>query len=394
MKAYRALFIAALSAACVSCLHDPSAYEGGTSAGTSASSTADFGTIYPVDGGKQICNPSVSSDTVNYPASMLWLNFSGSLSVKDAPVGYTTSGVAEHDRLTVSDTAGKVLWFVLRDSVPGAECQFQDPEWSASPDYIVALGGRVAKGAKSCDDAIDYGILAFRMSDKNKKPYWFYKDSISELATPHLWVGSASAAVDSSDSLGTFFGTDSVKLVYVSEDDKVIFVDFANGGKRVTLPRPSGRSGWMMDSPLISPDGKWITYNILEDSFTWESYIQELAANSTPVKIPTDSTTSLEPVQPHWWQFGSRLFVVWAEFPSGNAWLNKADLTNASAQDGSVGRTCMREVKLTAGAPMDIAVEWTGAVREIASVPFTGGRSPDGHFLATGTNNGYLLMLP
>ena len=67
---------------------------------------------------------------------------------------------------------------------------------------------------------------------------------------------------------------------------------------------------------------------------------------------------------------------------------------NASAQDGSVGRTCMREVKLTAGAPMDIAVEWTGAVREIASVPFTGGRSPDGHFLATGTNNGYLLMLP
>src|SRR5574344_2186759 len=363
MKAYRALFIAALSAACVSCLHDPSAYEGGTPSVTSASSTADFGTVYPVDGGKQICNPSVSSDTVNYPASMLWLNFSGSLSVKDAPVGSTTSGVAEHDRLTVSDTAGQA-------------------------------GGRVAKGAKSCDDASDYGILAFRMSDKNKKPYWFYKDAISELATPHLWVGSASAAVDSSDSLGTVVGTDSVKLVYVSEDDKVIFVDFANGGKRVTLPRPSGRSGWMMDSPLISPDGKWITYNILEDSFTWESYIQELAANSTPVKIPADSTTSLEPVQPHWWQFGSRLFVVWAEFPSGNAWLNKADLTNASAQDGSVGRTCMREVKLTAGAPMDIAVEWTGAVREIASVPFTGGRSPDGHFLATGTNNGYLLMLP
>ena len=41
-----------------------------------------------------------------------------------------------------------------------------------------------------------------------------------------------------------------------------------------------------------------------------------------------------------------------------------------------------------------MAVEWKGSVREIAKVPMTGGRSPDGHFMATGTNYGYILELP
>ena len=54
----------------------------------------------------------------------------------------------------------------------------------------------------------------------------------------------------------------------------------------------------------------------------------------------------------------------------------------------------MREIRLTAGAPADIAFEWVGDVRQIAPVPMIGGRSPDGRFLATGTNYGFLLELP
>ena len=85
---------------------------------------------------------------------------------------------------------------------------------------------------------------------------------------------------------------------------------------------------------------------------------------------------------------------MWTEFPQGSQMLNKNDLTQESVQDGSVGRTVMREVRLNAGAPSDLAVEWVGDVREIASIPMIGGRSPDGRFLATGTNYGYLLELP
>ena len=63
-------------------------------------------------------------------------------------------------------------------------------------------------------------------------------------------------------------------------------------------------------------------------------------------------------------------------------------------QDGSAGRTAMREIKLSAGAPNDLAVEWVGDVRQVAPVPMIGGRSPDAKFLATGTNYGFLLELP
>ena len=54
----------------------------------------------------------------------------------------------------------------------------------------------------------------------------------------------------------------------------------------------------------------------------------------------------------------------------------------------------MREISVTAGAPNDVALAWNGDVREIAPIPLIGGRSPDGHFIASGTNNGYLLYIP
>jgi hypothetical protein len=325
---------------------------------------------------------------------MLWLNFGGTLKVTPPDSGFTTSGVIQHDRLTISDTSGKVLWYMMRDTAAG-ECQFQDPEWSTHADYAVALRAYDLDGKKACEN-LDYGIFAVRMSDS--KRFWFYDKNIIETASPHLWVSpDASVDEDAADStVEGFFGTDKVRLTYVDGDDKIVFVDFANGGldKAKTLARPSGKSGWSIDAPMISPDGNFIVYNVLENPTTWEAYIQELSANSSPVKIERGQNSLSEPAQPHWFSFGGRLFVVWTEFPQGSQMLNKNDLTQESVQDGSVGRTVMREVRLNAGAPSDLAVEWVGDVREIASIPMIGGRSPDGRFLATGTNYGYLLELP
>ena len=36
--------------------------------------TSEVTGLFSVNDGKQICNPSMSQDTVDYPASMLWLN--------------------------------------------------------------------------------------------------------------------------------------------------------------------------------------------------------------------------------------------------------------------------------------------------------------------------------
>jgi hypothetical protein len=87
-----------------------------------------------------------------------------------------------------------------------------------------------------------------------------------------------------------------------------------------------------------------------------------------------------------------KLFVVWSEFPAGSQMLNKNDLTQSSVQDGSVGRTVMRRVHWF--GTDDESIVWDGDGVEIAPVPMTGGMTPDGKFLATGTNKAYLLKLP
>lgn len=365
--------------------------------------SSEMGTIFPINVDKQICNPSVTQDTVNYPGAMLWLNFGKTLNViaPDTIYNVTTNKVKRviaHDRLTVSDTAGRVLWYVMRDE-EGGDCVFQDPEWSTHPNYIMSLRAFDVSGNGSCADEenFDYGIISIRMSDK--KRFTFYSKNQSQFSTPHLWVDPSVSAPDTSfqdTTLKGFFGTENVRLVFVDPSNNIIFRDFANGGKEVKLKLPQGHKGKMMDSPLISPDGNFIVYNAVDqaDGTIWNAYIQELSANSSPVEIKKEEGMMSAPAQPHWFKYGNRLFVVWAEFAPEKQMLNTDDFTKASAQNKSVGRTVMREISLAVGAPADLAVEWIGSIRELAAVPMTGGRSPDGKFLATGTNNGYMIELP
>ena len=383
------------SALLVAC-YTPEPFEAETVGSSASNQESDIGIMFPVNTMQQICNPSVTQDTVNFPASMLWLNFGSDLIVTRPDSEYTVSKavVEQHDRLTISDTAGKVLWYMMRDTAAG-ECQFQDPEWSTHPDYAVSLRGYDVDGKKSCMN-LDFGMFAVRFSDSKK--FWFFDKDLPEDASPHLWVKpGATVAEDADDStVEGFFGTDEVRLVYVDDGNKIVFADFANGGlkKAKKLKKPAGESNLMVDAPMISPDGKFVVYNVVENSRAWEAYIQELSATSVPVKIERRQGATSDPAQPHWFEYNGRLFIVWTEFPSGEPMLSRNDLREESAQDGSVGRTVMREIRLVAGAPADLAFEWVGDVREIASVPMIGGRSPDGKFLATGTNYGFLLELP
>lgn|SRR5690554_199414 len=381
-----------------SCIYEPEAFEAVTK-NESTTSRAEFGTVYPVNPGKQICNPSISNDTLHYPASLLWLNFSGTLSLKDAPKGYNLSQVLQHDRLTISDTAGKVLWYVKHDSM-GVQCQFQDPEWSTHPDFIVALAGFDSKNSNSCNN-IDYGIMAIHL--QSKKSIWLASKKIIEEAFPHLWIHpEADLRLDSLDSAPTFqdsvqrfFKNTQVKLSYVTEDQKIAYVDYSKDTVTRYLQKPTNRHSWFVNSPLISPDGLWITYNLMSNSYTWENYIQEISPHSEAILVPFEAPMLSHGAEPHWWQFRDKLYLLWAEFPSGSTMLNKADFMNPSIYDASVGRTAMREVQLLAGnLPLDMAVQWGSEIKELAKIPMTGGRSPDGRFLATGTNNGYLLQLP
>jgi hypothetical protein len=399
------LFLGLLSLTLIACYSpDPFVADDSENSGSSSEETA-IGKLFPVDGNgnnaEQTCNPSVSQDTVNFPASMLWLNFD-KLNVKKHDAGYSVTNVRQHDRLTVSDTANNVKWYLMRDLSKG-ECQFQDPEWSTHADYIVALRGKRFNSNQSCSDALDYGVFAVRTSDKKK--FWFKEEGVIETATPHLWVDpsapKASADGDASTVEG-FFGTNNVRLTYVDGDNNssqhIVFIDFANGGKEkaIKLNKPADRGDWKIDSPLISPDGNFVVYNMTmqSDEKTWEAYVQELSKDSKPVKIERTKDMMSEPAQPHWFEFNGRLFVLWTEFPQGKKMENRNHLENENVQDGSAGRTVMREIRLTAGAPADLAVEWVGENKKIAPIPMIGGRSPDGKFLSTGYKYAYLLKLP
>ena len=381
-----------LALSLVAC-YSPEPFEAEYSDDSSNKNTSsEMGKIFSVNGGKQTCNPSASQDTVNYPASMLWLNFSGTLNVKNPDSNFTVTKVLQHDRLTVSDTANKVKWYLMRD-ISAGECQFQDPEWSTHPNFIVALRGYDVDGSKSCEN-LDYGIFAVRMSDKKK--FWFKKTGIPEEATPHLWVNSDAKPEKDGDpsTLEGFFGTGDVILTYVDENQNIQVVDYVHGSKgkpkTFKLKKPSNRKNWKIDSPLISPfESGFVVYNMYENSTTWEAYIQYIDEKSEPIKIERTKDMMSEPAQPHWYYSGSSFYVVWSEFPAGSQMLNKNDLTKSSVQGGSVGRTVKRSLYIDPDTVM-----WYSDNVEIAPVPMTGGITPDGKFLATGTNPAYLLKLP
>ena len=396
------LFLGLLSLTLFAC-YSPDPFNAETTEVSESDKISAIGKIYPVNKDKQVCNPSVSQDMVNYPASMLWLNFGVKLNVNAPDSVYTlrqADGLDVHDRLTVVDTANNVKWYLMRDLSKG-ECQFQDPEWSTHPDYIVSLRGQNFDGGKGCPDVLDYGIFAVRTADKAK--FWFFDKGIIETATPHLWVNPTAKFKKDGDAstVEGFFGTNNVRLTYVDGDNNssqhIVFIDFANGGKEkaIKLKKPKDRSDWGVESPMISPDGNFVVYAMEKNASTWESYIQELSEDAEPIKIERTKDMVSDPSQPHWFEFGGRLFVLWTEFAStGGGYFNIIDLNESSAQDGSVGRTVMREIRLTAGAPKDIFMEWVGGNIELAPIPMIGGRTPDGKFLATGYKYAYLLKLP
>ena len=110
----------------------------------------------------------------------------------------------------------------------------------------------------------------------------------------------AEAPEDGDDStIEGFFGTKNVRLTYIEGEQypqrKIVFVDYANGGKAVRLKKPSDRENWNIDSPLISPDGKFVVYNMKKSENTWEAYVQELSENSKAVKI--ELTNKLNKIQ-------------------------------------------------------------------------------------------------
>jgi hypothetical protein len=355
------------------------------------------GTIFSVNRSCQICNPSIGPEGV-FSGCMLWLNFGGDLNVKvpATMAGYTTdrANVRQHDRLTISDTTNTVRWYIMRDAL-GVSGQIQDPEWSTDKDYVICLG----------DDKNDnvWSGHVVRLSDKAHVKV--SDGNMVETSTPHLWIAPSAIQVKNvstplySDARGgfadaaaihAFFGTDSVKIVYAVKQNGLTlrFIDFCTPDpKPVQLQKPEGRSTWDVESPLISPDGRWVVFNCIGQG-VYESYIQRLDEHAMPILLANNAA------DPHWWihpEFKTT-HIVYAMINGG--YFTIEDYSDPSLSNGLIGSTYKQEIRIASSKlPAHASFAPVGEPENIASLPFKGGLSHDGKYLCTGYGYGFILSL-
>jgi hypothetical protein len=286
--------------------------------------------MYKINGDNQTCNPSPAGEDM-FADCMAWLNLKNVL-VNETPSGFSTDGMYEHDRIIVSDTNNNVVWYLMADAIDDQDegLEIQDPEWGAHPystawnsgdvtGYMAFLGEDRVKepGGNKYEELWDGYIV--RMADKVLLR--FANDKFNGNETPHIWVGTppsqayaadASPSIDEANSIAnedgtiallddaakirSFFGTDSVKLVW-ADDNGIQYIDYSAGASVQSLDVPDS-AGFGYDSPLISPDGEWVAYNFVQGVDPCIAVVQKLSAGSTPVYVDTDVNTC----EPHWWK--------------------------------------------------------------------------------------------
>ncbi|MCP4923496.1 MAG: hypothetical protein GY915_05635, partial [bacterium] len=85
--------------------------------------------------------------------------------------------------------------------------------------------------------------------------------------------------------------------------------------------------------------------------------------------------------------------LVWAEIEGD--YFVKSEFTSSSEEEAGLGRTLKRKINLgDAMGPQHQYFSWGEDTEVLLNLPFKGGLSPNGYFLATGYSNAYLAKLP
>ncbi|MCX7727502.1 MAG: hypothetical protein N2053_11725, partial [Chitinispirillaceae bacterium] len=157
------------------------------------------------------------------------------------------------------------------------------------------------------------------------------------------------------------------------------------------LSRPLGRDGWNCESALISPDGKWIAFNVYKSPNYYEIWVQKLSPTSKPFLFKEDAS------DPHWWRHPydtSLLYLVYQDVPGDN--LVMGDLSDKKfIETGELGITYRQMIRLfDSGETEGTAIVKIGEPEVMVKLPTKGGLSPDGKYLCTGYDRGFIIGLP
>lgn len=350
---------------------------------------------------RQICNPSASQDTVNFKGCMLFLNLGGVISV-NVPAKwkseYNVIADNPHDRLTIVDTNNSVRWFLKKPSFI-TEYEIQDPEWTVNADYITFLGD-------NDDQSSGYVV---RLS--NKTIFKFNNQNLHPTSTPHMWkrpdvsstidtlanpiLFSANIIYDSltgmadKNSLINYFETDSIIFTFSKKNTagflSIQYINYSDTvPSLISLNRPEKREDFHLESPLISPDGKWVLFNCKKGILACEAYVQCLNKDSKPILIHEGMAA-----EPHWWKSPGTndCYIIFCTKVGPIE-----ELYENVKNDGTLGYTLIRKFNPSVTS----SIQWLSLLEKetiLSQLPFQGGLSPDGHFLVTGYQYGYIYKL-
>jgi len=169
----------------------------------------------------------------------------------------------------------------------------------------------------------------------------------------------------SKTDITAFVGTSSVKLTFTLKDNgpsSVYFYDYSASDPSMSrLKRSSDMGASNEDSPLISPDGSFVTYYLAQGVNSAGAYIQRLDTNAAPVLIDAKGA------EPHWWKDNAdNLYVIYS------------DAVLLPSLTIGAGKTYRQKVSLAGNGSV------VGTPEEIAPYPLNGGLSHDGTTLCTG----------
>ncbi|MBL8025781.1 MAG: hypothetical protein JNL74_05190, partial [Fibrobacteres bacterium] len=301
----------------------------------------------------------------------------------------TTTSYEQHDHVFVVNHQNKVRWFFYKESYMK---ELQDPEWSLNGKYMAMLASYTASTKA-------WAGYAVKMSDKSILK--IYDSGLAETSDPCLWVGDSVARASVIDTLGktdsrihlksditAFFGTSNVKYVYLMIKQGVrhlYFVDYSQALARpdtVRLAKPTDMLSENSENPIVSPDGKWVTYHIGNSTSGYRSYVQELQRGSEPILVSNGATF------PRFWKQGDgATFIVYAKYPDDPFVLTKYNATTY----GTFGDTYIQEVRISSDGPTALRFRFFGEPSKLIGFPMKGGLTSSGSSIVTGYAYAYVF---
>jgi hypothetical protein len=155
----------------------------------------------------------------------------------------------------------------------------------------------------------------------------------------------------------------------------IYYVDFNDSAPTPkVLIKPAAGVNYDADKPMISPDGTFVTYGLLQGNNVYGAYIQKLDTTADTVLVAANGT------RPHWYKDSAGLLYI--------IYSTAFFIQTTTMPSPGFEVTYKQQVSLAGSGSL------VGSAVQIAPYPMIGGLSSDGNYLCSGYEAGCFYYLP